>query len=134
MMTTVASPTLSPTWLTMTPDRHADTVILRRLPGGNRARRPDGVSSGTTRPGLRMRPADAATPAPHPSLRASGKGSAVLMRRVRDTRLFDICRDWLFSAVNASPGARALYQHRRGLGDGQEKALRRVGNKARRPT
>jgi transposase len=32
-MTTVASPTLSPTWLTMTPDRHADTVILRSLPG-----------------------------------------------------------------------------------------------------
>jgi hypothetical protein len=33
MMTTVASPTLSPTWLTVTPDRHADTAILRSLLG-----------------------------------------------------------------------------------------------------
>jgi hypothetical protein len=32
-MTTVASPTLSPTWLTMTPDRYADTAILRSLLG-----------------------------------------------------------------------------------------------------
>jgi len=61
--------------------------------------------------------------------KASGKGRVVLMRRVRNTRLFDTCRDWSFSAVNASPGARALYQQRRRLGDGHEKALRRVANK-----
>jgi hypothetical protein len=66
----------------------------------------------------------------HPPItKASGKGRVVLMRRIRNTRLFDTCRDWSFSAINASPGARALDQHRRELGDGHEKALRRVGNK-----
>ena len=111
-------------------DRHADTAILRSLPGvgvvlagrmlsefgddptrfTNAASRRD--YAGTT-----------------PITKASGKGRVVLMRRIRNTRLFDTCRDWSFSAVNASPGARALYLHRRQLGDGHEKALRRVGNK-----
>jgi hypothetical protein len=39
-----------------------------------------------------------------PITKASGTGRAVLMRRIRNTRLFDTCRDWSFSAVNASPG------------------------------
>src|SRR5215211_5410049 len=130
MMTTVASPTLSPTWLTMTPDRHANTVILRSLPGvgvmlaGRMLSEFGDDPTRFTDAASRRRYAGTA-----PITKASGKGRAVLMRRVRDTRLFDTCRDWSFSAVNASPGARALYQHRRGLGDGHEKALRRVGNK-----
>jgi len=111
-------------------DRHADTAILRSLPG-----------VGTVLAGRILsefgddaaRFTDAASRRDYagtaPITKASGKGRAVLMRRVRNTRLFDTCRDWSFSAVNASPGARALYQHRRRLGDGHEKALRRVGNK-----
>src|SRR5215208_1007566 len=130
MMTTVASPTLSPTWLTMTPDRHANTVILRSLPGvgvmlaGRMLSEFGDDPTRFTDAASRRRYAGTA-----PITKASGKGRAVLMRRVRDTRLFDTCRDWSFSAVNASPGARALYQQRRRLGDGHEKALRRVANK-----
>ena len=75
-----------------------------------------------------MRPADVDA-GTAPITKASGKGRAVLMRRVGNTRLFETCRDWSFSAVNPSPGARALSQHRRGLGDGHERALRRVGHK-----
>src|SRR5829696_3619948 len=111
-------------------DRHGDTAILRSLPGvgvvlagrmlsefGDDPARFTNVASRRDYAGTA------------PITKASGKGRVVLMRRIRKTRLFDTCRDWSFSAVNASPGARAVYQHRRELGDGHEKALRRVGNK-----
>ena len=111
-------------------DRHADTAILRSLPGVGTVLAGRMLSEFGDDP---ARFADAASRRDYagtaPITKASGKGRAVLMRRVRNTRLFDTCRDWSFSAVNTSPGARALYQHRRRLGDGHEKALRRVGNK-----
>jgi transposase len=111
-------------------DRHGDTAILRSLPGVGV------VLAGRMLSEFGDDPARFANVASRrdyagtaPITKASGKGRVVLMRRIRNTRLFDTCRDWSFSAVNASPGARALYQHRRELGDGHEKALRRVGNK-----
>src|SRR5215211_1142704 len=111
-------------------NRHADTAILRSLPGVGV------VLAGRMLSEFGDDPARFTSAASRrdyagtaPITKASGKGRVVLMRRIRNTRLFDTCRDWSFSAVNASPGARALYQHRRGLGDGHEKALRRVGNK-----
>jgi transposase len=111
-------------------DRHDDTAILRSLPGVGV------VLAGRMLSEFGDDPARFLTAASRrdyagtaPITKASGKGRVVLMRRVRNTRLFDTCRDWSFSAVNASPGARALYQHRRQLGDGHEKALRRVANK-----
>src|SRR5215207_4133400 len=111
-------------------DRHADTAILRSLPGVGVVLAGRMLSECGDDP---TRFKDAASRRDYagtaPITKASGKGRVVLMRRVRNTRLFDTCRDWSFSAVNASPGARALYQHRRELGDGHEKALRRVGNK-----
>jgi transposase len=111
-------------------DRHADTVILRSLPGVGTVLAGRMLSEFGDDP---TRFADAASRRDYagtaPITKTSGKGRAVLMRRVRNTRLSETCRDWSFSAVNTSPGARALYQHRRRLGDGHEKALRRVGNK-----
>jgi len=41
-----------------------------------------------------------------PVTKASGKAKTVVMRRIHNTRLFDTCRDWSFSAVNASTGAK----------------------------
>jgi hypothetical protein len=64
-----------------------------------------------------------------PVTKASEKVRTVVMRRIHNRRLFDTCRDWSFCAINDSAGARALYQHRRSLGDGHETALRWVGNK-----
>jgi transposase len=111
-------------------DRHADTAILRSLPGVGVVLAGRMLSEFGDDP---TRFKDAASRRDYagtaPITKASGKGRVVLMRRVRNTRLFDTCRDWSFSAVNASPGARALYQQRRRLGDGHEKALRRVANK-----
>ena len=105
MMTTVASPTLSPTWLTMTPDRHANTVILRSLPGVGVMLAGRMLSEFGDDP---TRFADAASRRDYagtaPLTKASGKGRAVLMRRVRDTRLFDTCRDGR-SARSTSPRA-----------------------------
>jgi hypothetical protein len=97
-MTTVASPTLSPTWLTMTPDRYADTAILRSLLGVGVVLAGGMLSEfGTTRPGSPTPAADATTAGTAPITKASGKGRAVLMRRVRNTRLFDSCKDGSFS-------------------------------------
>ena len=111
-------------------DRHADTAILRSLPGVGVVLAGRMLSEFGDDP---TRFKDAASRRDYagtaPITKASGKGRVVLMRRVRNTRLFDTCRDWSFSAVNTSPGARALYQQRRRLGDGHEKALRRVANK-----
>ena len=111
-------------------DRHADTAILRSMPGvgvvlAGRMLGEFGYDpTRFTNPASRRDYAGTA-----PITMASGAGRVVLMRRVRNTRLFDTCRDWSFSAVNASPGARALCLPRRRLGAGHEKALRRVGNK-----
>jgi transposase len=111
-------------------DRHADTAILRSLPGVGVVLAGRMLSEFGDDP---ARFKDAASRRDYagtaPITKASGKGRPVLMRRIHNTRLFDTCRDWSFSAINASSGARALYQHRRSLGDGHEKALRRVGNK-----
>src|SRR5829696_9395908 len=111
-------------------DRHADTAILRSLPGVGvvlAGRMLSEFGDDPTRFTSAASRRDYAGTAP--ITKASGKGRVVLMRRIRNRRLFDTCRDWSFSAVNASPGARALYQQRRRLGDGHEKALRRVANK-----
>jgi hypothetical protein len=110
--------------------QHPDTPILRSLPGvgvvlagrmlSEFGDDPDRFTNAASR---RHYSGTA------PVTKASGKARTVVMRRIHNTRLFDTCRDWSFSAVNDSASARALYQHRRSLGDGHEAALRRVGNK-----
>src|SRR5215217_4299943 len=86
-------------------DRHADTVILRSLPGvgvvlaGRMLSEFGDDPARFTDAASRRRYAGTA-----PITKASGKGRAVLMRRVRDTRLFDTCRDGR-SARSTSPRA-----------------------------
>jgi transposase len=63
-----------------------------------------------------------------PVTRASGKKRVVLARHVRNKRLADAIYLWAFSAISASPGARAFYDQRRAAGDNHNQALRALGN------
>lgn len=60
---------------------------------------------------------------------ASGKKRAVLARQVRNRRLYDAIDQWAFCALQASPGCRAFYDHRRAAGDLHHQALRALGNR-----
>lgn len=60
---------------------------------------------------------------------ASGKKRAVLARHVRNRRLYDAIDQWAFCALQASPGARLFYDHRRTAGDLHHQALRALGNR-----
>ncbi|MCU1353350.1 MAG: transposase [Acidimicrobiales bacterium] len=60
---------------------------------------------------------------------ASGTRRIVRARHIRNRRLGDALYWWAFNAISRSPGARALYDHRRALGDTHNGALRVVGNR-----
>jgi transposase len=64
-----------------------------------------------------------------PITKASGKHRVVLARYARNKRLADACYQWAFSAITASPGARAYYDQRRAAGDTHHRALRALGNR-----
>lgn len=64
-----------------------------------------------------------------PITKASGKHRVVLARYARNKRLADACYQWAFSAITASPGARAFYDQRRAAGDTHHRALRALGNR-----
>jgi transposase len=64
-----------------------------------------------------------------PITKASGKHRVVLARYARNRRLADACYQWAFSAISASPGARAYYDQRRAAGDTHHRALRALGNR-----
>jgi hypothetical protein len=53
----------------------------------------------------------------------------VLARYARNKRLADACYLWAFSAITASPGARAYPDARRATGDTHHRALRALGNR-----
>ena len=61
-----------------------------------------------------------------PITRASGKTTAVLHRRVKNQRLAAVGYLWAFSALTASPGARAHYDRRRKDGDRHAAAQRNL--------
>ena len=61
-----------------------------------------------------------------PVTRASGKTRAVLHRRVKNQRLAAAGYSWAFSAISASPGARAHYDRRRKDGDRHAAAQRNL--------
>jgi hypothetical protein len=61
-----------------------------------------------------------------PVTRASGKTRAVLHRRVKNQRLAAAGYIWAFSAISASPGARAHYDRRRKDGDRHAAAQRNL--------
>jgi len=61
-----------------------------------------------------------------PITRASGKTRSVTVRRVKNNRLNAAGYSWAFSALTASPGARAHYDRRRDDGDGHAAAQRNL--------
>ena len=64
-----------------------------------------------------------------PITRASGKKKVVIARFIHNDRLIDALMSWAFSALNASPGARAYYDQLRTKGIEHNDALRRVANR-----
>ena len=64
-----------------------------------------------------------------PITRASGTRHVVLARYARNKRLADVCYLWAFTALTASPGARAFYDQRRASGDTHNRALRALANR-----
>jgi hypothetical protein len=53
----------------------------------------------------------------------------VLHRRVKNQRLAAVGYSWAFSAISASPGARAHYDRRRAAGDRHTAAQRNLFNR-----
>ena len=64
-----------------------------------------------------------------PITRASGKKKTVMARYIRNDRLIDALMAQAFTALNASPGARAFYDQQRAAGAGHNDALRRLANR-----
>jgi transposase len=64
-----------------------------------------------------------------PITRASGKKKAVLARYVHNDRLIDALMTQAFSALQASPGARAYYDRQRARGAEHNAALRQLANR-----
>ncbi|HEY5354578.1 MAG TPA: transposase, partial [Streptosporangiaceae bacterium] len=64
-----------------------------------------------------------------PITRASGKKKTVMARYVHNDRLTDALMSQAFSALQASPGARAYYDHQRARGSGHNPALRQLANR-----
>ena len=64
-----------------------------------------------------------------PVTRASGKSRAVMHRRIKNQRLASAGYVWAFSALTASPGARAHYDRRRAAGDRHIAAQRNLFNR-----
>jgi transposase len=64
-----------------------------------------------------------------PITRASGTRRVVLARVARNRRLVDALYQWAFSALNASPGARAYYDTHRARGLTHHAALRALANR-----
>jgi transposase len=111
-------------------DRHPDAEIITSLPGlgsltGARVLAEIGDD--------RSRFADArslkAYAGSAPVTRASGKTLTVLHRRVKNQRLAAVGYSWAFSAISASPGARAHYDRRRAAGDRHTAAQRNLFNR-----
>jgi Transposase/Transposase IS116/IS110/IS902 family len=110
--------------------RHPDAEIYLSQPGlgpvlgarvlGEFGDDPDRYASGKARKNY------AAT---SPITRASGKRKVVAARFIRNDRLTDALMAQAFAAMNASPGARALYDAERARGAGHNPALRKVANR-----
>ncbi|HEY5354101.1 MAG TPA: IS110 family transposase [Streptosporangiaceae bacterium] len=64
-----------------------------------------------------------------PITRASGKKKTVMARYVHNDRLTDALMSQAFSALQASPGARACYDRQRARGSGHNPALRQLANR-----
>ncbi len=110
--------------------QHPDADILRSLPGlgvvtgarvlGEFGDDPDRYATAKARRNY------AGT---SPLTVASGTRRVVRARHIRNRRLADALHWWAFNAISRSPGARALYDHRRAAGDTHSGALRVVANR-----
>src|SRR5215207_3161682 len=110
--------------------RHPDAAILRSLPGlgvvtGARVLGEFGDDP-TRYQSAKARRNYAGT---SPLTVASGTRRTVRARHIRNRRLADALHWWAFNAISRSPGARALYDHRRAAGDTHSGALRVVANR-----
>jgi transposase len=61
-----------------------------------------------------------------PITRASGKTRSVTHRKIKNNRLAAAGYNWAFSALTASPGARAHYDRRKDAGDRHAAAQRNL--------
>jgi transposase len=111
-------------------DQHPDAEIITSLPGLGRltgarvlAEIGDDRSRFTDARSLKSYAGSA------PVTRASGKSVIVMHRRVKNQRLATAGYQWAFSALTASPGARAHYQRRRDASDSHTAALRNTFNR-----
>jgi hypothetical protein len=110
--------------------RHPDAEIYRSQPGmgavlgarvlGEFGDDPDRYASAKSRKNY------AST---SPVTRASGKKKVVTARFVHNNRLVDALMTWAFASLNASPGARGLYDELRARGIEHNDALRRLANR-----
>jgi transposase len=111
-------------------DQHPDAEIVRSLPGLGvilGARVVGEFGDDPTRYGHpKARKSYAGTA---PITRASGKRQVVAARLARNRRLADTCYLWAFSALGASPGARAYYDRCRAAGKTHPQALRALANR-----
>lgn len=110
--------------------QHPDVEIYRSLPGlgvvtGARVLGEMGDDPGRYESAKARRNAAGTSPLTV----ASGTRRIVRARHVRNDRLADALYWWAFNAINRSAGARALYDHRREVGDGHAQALRVVSNR-----
>jgi hypothetical protein len=111
-------------------EQHPDAKIIRSLPGlgmilGARALGEFGDDPNRFLD-AKSRKNYAAT---SPITRASGKHHVVLARYARNHRLADVTYRWAFSALSASPGARAFYDQHRARGATHNRALRALANR-----
>jgi Transposase/Transposase IS116/IS110/IS902 family len=110
--------------------RHPDAEIITSQPGmgmilGARVLAEFGDDPARYRDGKARRNYAATSPI----TRASGKRKVVAARFVHNDRLVDALNAQAFSALTASPGARAFYDQQRASGHGHNDALRRLANR-----
>jgi len=110
--------------------RHPDAEIILSQPGmgailGARVLAEFGDDPGRYRDGKARRNYAGTSPV----TRASGKRKVVAARFVHNDRLVDALNAQAFSALTASPGARACYDGLRARGIGHNDALRRLANR-----
>ena len=110
--------------------RHPDAEIYRSQPGmgtvlGARVLAEFGDDPHRYRDGKARRNYAATSPL----TRASGKKKVVAARFIHNDRLVDALNAQAFASLNASPGARALYDELRARGIEHNDALRRLANR-----
>jgi hypothetical protein len=110
--------------------RHPDAEIITSQPGmglilGARVLAEFGDDPHRYRDGKARRNYAATSPI----TRASGKRKVVAARFVHNDRLVDALNAQAFSALTASPGARAFYDQQRAAGHDHNDALRRLANR-----